>query len=143
MIEPVLLVLVGGWISIVDARDFRIPDGPVAAGLFCIVGLCFAGQLSWETSLEGFALAGGQMGLAKAAVREELGWGDVKFALFLGGLLGPAPWGLALALSLAGVLAAYFGEQAESGENPDGRYPFAPFLTAGAIAVLLAGWSAS
>ena len=138
-----ILILIGGWTSWVDAREYRIPDEMVTMGLLCAVGLCFAGAVPWRTALGGLALAGGQTGLVKAAVGDRFGWGDVKYSLALGAMLGPGAWLTALLLSAAGALASFFVGAVESRGNPKDRLPFAPFLTAGAISAFLAGGSLS
>jgi prepilin signal peptidase PulO-like enzyme (type II secretory pathway) len=141
MIVPALFILLGGYASWVDSREYRIPDETVILGLLCVVGLCFAEILSWRSSLGGFALAGGQMGLVKILVQDRFGWGDVKYALFLGGMLGPGAWMTALLFSVIGALMFFLAETTESRENLKGKLPFAPFLTAGGIAAFLTGWS--
>ena len=98
-----------------SCAQVRSPVSIVAAALVGLVPLC-----------------------ARLATRGGLGWGDVKLAVTLALLLGPAHGAAALllaaALALCGVVLGALVDRAASFEA---GFPFGPYLVAGAILALL------
>jgi leader peptidase (prepilin peptidase)/N-methyltransferase len=141
---PHLLVLFVVSIPIVisDIRSYRIPDilsvGGLAAALLLSVALSLV-QESWEPVVAGSA------GSAAAFVcffaisvlmPGKLGFGDVKFAAFLGACLGPPLWIVATFVAASSGIAAFaFASSGFRRRARDMRIAFAPFMAAGAILV--------
>lgn len=143
--DPSHLALVCAYIAVLilcaatDALAFRVPNSVTYPA---IVGALAAGALMpgadfWEV-VAGGALAGGVL-LAPALLTGGLGMGmgDVKLATFVGLALGfslVAPALLLMALG-GGAAAAFL---LLSGRRRRGDpIPYAPFISAGALAVLL------
>ena len=136
----VWLVLIGGWVSWADSRRMVVPDAAVMCGLAAVVAGCFAGTFSWAASLWGLVLATAQFGLVYLLLRGRLGLGDVKYAGFLGALLGPFAWQTALAAAAVFALLHVLIVSAMERTLFKGPVPFAPFMTAGGLTAMILFW---
>ena len=126
-------------VAAVDLRERRIPNSAVAAGL--------ALALWWAWSRGGPVLAdsllGGALGIVTLGgvwllFRGGLGMGDVKFAAVVGAFCGAAGFFLAVFVAaLLGLLTASV-LIARDRTRVRARIPFAPFLSVGGAAALLA-----
>lgn len=122
-----------------DLRGRRIPNAAVVAGL--ALAFWWAGQRGdaqlWDSLLGGalaFALFWGVWYLFRGG----MGMGDVKFASVVGAFCGAA--GFFAAVFVAAVLGLVLALVliAVDRENARAKIPFAPFLSAGGTAALLA-----
>lgn len=129
-------------VTMIDLDHFIIPDVITLPGL--VVGFftaTFILPVGWTGSLLGIALGGGILwGLAAVSPylfgKEGLGGGDIKFLSMIGAFLG---WQhVCMTLFLASCSGAMVGIGLIAFCNVErGQYlPFAPFLTAGAVASL-------
>lgn len=149
-----LVLIIGGFLglviciaaSVVDIREYRIPNRLVAIGVVLLLVILSAASLiehSWQPLLYG---VGGGLAffiayLALALISPSgMGMGDVKLAAVVGLMLGP----LGVTASFVGfytafVCGAVFGLTRillRRGELRS-RLPFAPFMTVGATVGLL------
>jgi leader peptidase (prepilin peptidase) / N-methyltransferase len=132
-----LLLLTGLPVSLSDLRTLIIPDRYIAAGaLFAAVVVIRFPELAVSTA------AGGLAGLLVfrtvwSLSRGGMGYGDVKYAAFVGAIAGLEGIFCALLIaSLSGLVAALL--LALDGRGLRRRLPFAPFLTLGGAASLIA-----
>jgi prepilin signal peptidase PulO-like enzyme (type II secretory pathway) len=132
---PVLLIFLAFALpaSIIDIRSYRIPDQLV----FPCFAVIFVFLLLFEISVLPDRLAAALLsGLFFSIIRRfarGLGMGDVKFAMLMGLCCG-LPWVCAafLIAALAGIGAILLTRRGKTQRGYP--LPFAPFLTAGAIA---------
>jgi leader peptidase (prepilin peptidase)/N-methyltransferase len=120
---------------------FRVPNVityPAAAGALLAAVLMPHGDV--REALIGGAISGGLMLIVALVTRGGLGLGDVKLAGFAGLALGGSLILSALLITAltGGLAAAYLAVRVRSRSYP---MPYAPFISAGAIAVLL--WQGS
>ena len=122
-----------------DLRERRIPNTAVAAGL--ALALCWA----WSRGepAVGDALAGGALGVLTfggvwLVFRGRLGMGDVKFASVVGAFCGSAGFFMAVFVAASLGLLAALSLIAMDRRNVRAKIPFAPFLSLGGVAALLA-----
>lgn len=126
-------------VTAADLRDRRVPNAAV------VLGLALAFWWAWEQgdvqlwdSLVGAALAFALFWCVCYFFRGRMGMGDVKFAPVVGAFCGAAGFFLAvfvaavLGLALAVALISVDREKARA------KIPFAPFLSVGGTAALLA-----
>jgi leader peptidase (prepilin peptidase)/N-methyltransferase len=124
-----------------DLMAFRVPNiltYPAAGGALLAAALMPHGDV--RQALGGGAIAGGLMLIVALVSRGGLGLGDVKLAAFAGLALGGSlilPALLITALT-GGIAAAYLAVRVRRRSYP---MPYAPFISAGALAVLL--WQGS
>jgi leader peptidase (prepilin peptidase) / N-methyltransferase len=123
--------------AVVDLAEHRIPNRLVLPTAAACAGLTLASGTGLRPLAAGLALVALLLGVSLARPAA-LGMGDVKLALLISlGLDGHAPMAVLLGLAfaaLAGVLLV-----ALRGRHAWGQaLPLAPFLTAGALAALLA-----
>lgn len=143
----IVLICVSVPASLVDLRTFRIPDILSLGG--ALVALSVAGHLSLSTrtilplasAALGYVVAFGIFAAVAAGMAGKLGFGDVKFAGFLGACLGAPLWFLAVFLAAASGLVAAVGIVAARRHLTVGRLPFAPFLAFGGIVAAVLAWS--
>lgn len=149
------MLIIGGFFglaicvaaSVIDVREYRIPNRLVAVGIGVLLTLLVAVstvEQSWQPLV--FGLAGGLAFflayLALALISPTgMGMGDVKLAAVIGLMLGP----LGVSASVVGfysafVLGAVFGlvRILVRRGGLRSRLPFAPFMTVGATLGLLA-----
>lgn len=126
--------------ALVDLAERRIPNALTYPGV--VVGLLIAvpgGGTAVASALLGVLLGGGALGVFWAISRGQLGLGDVKFAAFVGAVLGVQAMPLFLVAgtglgSLAALLLLLRGRDRRS------TFAYGPYLAAGAaFAVLLRG----
>lgn len=129
----------GVALSYLDLRERRAPDPLTLGGLS--IALIFAALEGWPAllgALSGAVLGGGVLLLARLAARGGLGFGDVKFAAFMGAVLQPRPLLLGLMASAFFALA-FAGMAFILGKLRRGsQIPFVPFLSAGALVAVIA-----
>lgn len=125
-----LILLVGGWVSWVDIREFRIPDSAIALGLSASLTATFVGLLSPSSFLAGTLTATAQMLGIRLITRDRLGLGDVKLGIFLGGILGPLRWIIAAAAASMMMLLCFMPRIISRKADKQEFVPLAPALTA-------------
>ena len=126
-------------VTAVDLRERRIPNLAVATGLALAI------WWGWSRGVPALAdcMLGGALGIVTLgavwlAFRGRLGMGDVKFAAVVGAFCGSAGFYLAaFVAALLGLLTALV-LIAMDRRNVRARIPFAPFLSIGGTAALLA-----
>ena len=133
-----VLLLTGLPVSLCDLRTLIIPDRYVAAGaLFAGVVVIRFPALALCTAvggLAGFLVFRTVWSLSRGG----MGYGDVKYASFIGAITGSDGFCFALLVaSLTGLVAALL-ILAVDGRGVRQRLPFAPFLTLGGAASLIA-----
>lgn len=136
------LLLVGIWLAIIDARTHRLPNAiiypsyGVLALLLVLYGIT-EGDWGAVGRAAAAAAATGVVYLVFAWVGS-MGMGDVKLGVLLGGALGWASWGAALAgaflgFAIAAVVAIVLLAR---GRGRKAHIAFGPYLIAGALTVL-------
>lgn len=148
-------------LSMIDVDTMRLPNGLVAIlGGVGILGVALAQALGWHAlpllelgslvpvgplvqAVAGAVLAGGLTALLALAYRfvrhrQGFGMGDIKLLVVIGLFLGPYAL---LALFAGSVLGAAYGIVASTARRLEwnARFPFGPFLAAGAVLTSLAG----
>lgn len=132
-------------VSVIDFRFMLLPDAftlpaiPVlAVGVLAAAG---AGNITWAQAGTGFVCMAGCYAILwiLAAITNGFAWGDVKLAASLGLVLGlESPYAAALGCLILPVLLSGIGAVplfiAGRGKA---RFPFGPFMAAGAMLVLL------
>lgn len=157
MSQFVLLLLVSLPAAWFDIRYFRIPDvltlgGSAAAlSIAAVLSLRYA---SWNPILSaglGLVIGFGLFVAVSVGMPGKLGFGDVKYAAFIGACIGAPLWfaavfvaamtGIVTAVGVVGAHRFRFRAGSESAtEGPNGRIPFAPFLAGGAVSASVAAW---
>lgn len=146
LLAVVPFALISAVISVIDARELRIPNkilGPAALAavpLLSLAALITGHSASLGRSAMGAALALGIYGTMHLISPASLGFGDVKFAPYLGAHLAFFSWqtwfqGLVygfLAISIVGVVVI---ARSRSGRHT--CLPFGPFMAIGALLALL------
>ena len=126
------------WVSAIDLEHRLLPDRIVLPA--AVIVLAAAAATGHGTGHAAAALAAGlALGIAVVLQPRSLGMGDAKLALLLGALLGGAVLH-ALAIGFCAVAVAALVVVAREGRAGMKRHlPLGPFLTLGALAVLLLG----
>ena len=126
-------------VTAADLRDRRIPNAAV------VLGLALAFWWAWQRgdaqlwdSLLGGALAFTLFWCVWYFSRGRLGLGDVKFAPVVGAFCGAAGFFAATFVAAALGLVLALALMAVDRANARVKIPFAPFLSAGGVAALLA-----
>jgi leader peptidase (prepilin peptidase) / N-methyltransferase len=126
--------------AVVDRAEGRLPDGLVAGTAAVPVVLVVFGIVGWPGTLVGAAVTLGPLLAVHLVSPAVIGFGDVKLAAALGGVLGVIDWrggiaALAIGSGCALLTAAATRRRA---------VPLGPGLVAGACVVLVAllalGW---
>jgi len=139
------IVLVSGWLSLIDIREHRLPNrivGPLAAGVtgwLVMLGIV-NGELDRTVSALGWGLAGFGVFLA-LNLTAGLGMGDVKYAMPVCATLGWFGWdslryaifGLALSGAVAGLVAI------SQGKGQQHRIAYGPFMAFGLVCGIVRG----
>ncbi len=140
---PGLLVALGVTLaaSVTDIRERRIPNELILIGLV-IAAAVAATSGRWLDALAGGVLGVAILTLPRLVARDAVGLGDVKLAGVVGmgvgvtgvvAVVGVAVLTAAAVMGLVGLM---------SGGRRDRSLPFAPFLAAGTLAVLMVNtWS--
>lgn len=140
------LIMVGLWLSVVDAREHRLP-GRVVRPAWVLSGACLAAAalLGGEpVRLAGMVLGGlglwALYALLRLASHDALGRGDVRLAGLLGTVLGfesgwHVLWGTVLGFAAGGMIA--LGVLALGRGRLDSRIPFGPPMMLGAAAAVV------
>ena len=139
----VLLLGIGIWISLIDAREFRIPDTHITLGFICVLLLGLLGALEPIHVLAGMAIALVQVSLIYWITKGGLGFGDVKYACFLGALLGPELWIYTGLMTGVVGLIVVMPDMIRGKMNRKGPIPFAPYLSCSALFIRMAIGSTS
>lgn len=144
-IEFVVFLLVAIPITLIDIRQFRIPDCLSLGGVAVFVAL----KLIWreqpiELVASELVLGFGVFWLIRRVTKGQIGLGDAKYSAFIAVAAGLSAWLVSLfiasviGLLCAVVLIVIFKVDRRA------RIPFAPFLTAGATLAILVenlhGW---
>lgn len=132
-IEVILFLLIALPVTIIDVREYRIPDfltfGGIAA--FILLKLLWNEQPAWTLVSEG-AVGFGVFGLIWWITRGQIGLGDAKYSAFIAVAAGFSTWFAALFIaSVVGVVTAAVLIVLFKADRTT-RIPFAPFLTVGA-----------
>lgn len=132
-------------VALADVEQGIIPDAIILPASGVALAASLPGWPAHADRLLAGVLAALVFLLIRAAAgrhygREALGLGDVKLVLFIGLALGFGPglrtlWALVAGAVLAGAVAAFLLARGRAG--PDDSIPYGPFLSAGALAVLL------
>jgi leader peptidase (prepilin peptidase)/N-methyltransferase len=142
--QPALLLalvpvaLVALEVARTDLATRRIPNRHVVVVAAVAIGAglvaWLAGSSPWPT-LGGVALAGGPVLLFHIASPAGMGFGDVKWAAALGGVVGLVGWSLALLVPLVGALLAVV----MAALTRQRHVAFAPALSLGALFAVTLG----
>ncbi|ANS70776.1 type IV peptidase [Streptomyces lincolnensis] len=143
-----LLVPAGVLLAVVDFAVHRLPD--IVTLPFAVITLALLGAATllpgtdgrWTTALLGSFALGGSYFVLFLLTPRSFGFGDVKLALALGGVLGWYGWAIVMIGTFAGYLfgALYGIALILAGRaSRTSRIPFGPFLLAGAFAGVLLG----
>lgn len=134
----VVLALAAVPITVTDIRERRIPDVFSLGALAAVLVLTLTGgrSLLWSFALPASAGAGVFLAV-RAAVRGNLGLGDVKYSALIAAALGIEGWLVAVFAASAAGLAFALTARLRGRFDPHARIPFAPFLTFGAAAAVL------
>ena len=136
------LLVVGGWLFVVDARTHRLPNRIVLPALAATLLLIAVEALLLQDatrllrSLAGALLLGGFFLLLRLISRGGMGGGDVKLAALLGAVLGWHGWtAIALGAASAFLLASLYalllmGLRRATGKT---RIAFGPWMIVGAV----------
>lgn len=143
------LMVIGGICivaSAIDLRTFILPDILTYSGAVVVLGASFAGilQVDFMQSLLGAGIGAFALWAIAAVYKlirkiDGLGFGDVKFMLMLGALVGLDY--LSIFILVASVCALVFSFIALWGKKDMSTtyIPFGPFLAAGALITYLYG----
>lgn len=136
------LLLVGGWLLVIDARTHRLPDRivlPTLAVLLVLVGIDALAADQGPASLRaliGMLVLGAFYAALRLMSRSGMGGGDVKLAAVVGLVLGWHGWqALAIGAAAAFVLGALYALGLMALRRADGatRIAFGPWMILGAI----------
>lgn len=141
------LVPVGVTLAFIDWHTTLLPTRIIAPAYFYCIGVVLIGSIStgsWallRAAAVGWAVFGGVFFLLWFIYPRGLGYGDVRLSGVLGIILGPAGWSSLLTGMYAGFLlgGVIGGGMALLKLVDRRRYPFGPFLLAGALGGLLLG----
>jgi leader peptidase (prepilin peptidase)/N-methyltransferase len=144
----VVLIGVGGWLVVVDARTHRLPNRIVLPTLACLVVLAGIDALGTGQSRDlvravlGMLILGGFYAVLRGISRAGMGGGDVKLAAVIGLVLGWHGWAsLAIGAASAFVLGALYALVLILLRRADGatRIAFGPWMIAGALLGIVLG----
>jgi leader peptidase (prepilin peptidase) / N-methyltransferase len=142
-----LLLGIGGWLLVIDARTHRLPDRivlPTLAGLLLLAlvdALATGDRAPSIRALLGMIVLGGFYALLRLLSRSGMGGGDVKLAAVIGLVLAWHGWtALAVGAASAFVLGALYalGLMALRRADRTTRIAFGPWMIIGAVLGVLA-----
>ena len=142
MLMHLVLLGVGAWLLIIDARTHRLPNRivlPMLGGVLMLViidALVRGEAASLIRAAVGMLILGGFYTVMRAASRGGIGGGDVKLAAVIGLVLGWHGWqALAIGAAPAFVLAALYALvlMALRRANRSTRIAFGPWMIIGAV----------
>ncbi|MFF7292930.1 prepilin peptidase [Microbacterium sp. NPDC008134] len=142
-----LLLGIGGWLLVIDARTHRLPDRivlPTLAGLLLLAlvdALATGDRAPSIRALLGMIVLGGFYALLRLLSRSGMGGGDVKLAAVIGVVLAWHGWtALAVGAASAFVLGALYalGLMALRRADRTTRIAFGPWMIIGAVLGVLA-----
>ncbi len=142
VLTHLVLLAIGVWLLIIDARTHRLPNRivlPTLGGalVLVIIDAVVAGA-GWPLvrALGGLLILGGFYAVMRAASRGGIGGGDVKLAAVIGLVLGWHGWQeLSVGAASAFVLAALYALalMALRRANRSTRIAFGPWMIIGAM----------
>lgn len=133
-----IFLIVALPISVWDLACRRIPDHLVAAGLLLQTANCLLSPTELPSAVAGAASGFALLWALRRLVRRGMGLGDVKFAGFVGSIVGVRDLCLALFVASAAALVVALAARFVNRDGQSGKIPFAPFLTLGGLTPLLA-----
>lgn len=142
-----MLLGIGGWLLVIDARTHRLPDRivlPTLAGLLLLAlvdALATGDRAPSIRALLGMIVLGGFYALLRLLSRSGMGGGDVKLAAVIGLVLAWHGWtALAVGAASAFVLGALYslGLMALRRADRTTRIAFGPWMIVGAVLGVLA-----
>lgn len=122
-------------VSFFDLKERRAPDLLTLGGLVTVLAMsCTGGWGGVLPTVGGAVLGAGVLFLARVATNKGLGWGDIKYAAFLGAILQPRL--LLACLFMSAIFTLLFcGIAYIAGKfKRQTKIAFAPFLAVGAFA---------
>lgn len=137
-----MLLGIGGWLLVIDARTHRLPDRivlPTLAGLLLLAlvdALATGDRAPSIRALLGMIVLGGFYALLRLLSRSGMGGGDVKLAAVIGLVLAWHGWtALAVGAASAFVLGALYslGLMALRRADRTTRIAFGPWMIVGAV----------
>lgn len=144
----IVLIGIGGWLIVIDARTHRLPNRIVLPTFACLLVLgmtdaLVAGQgASFVRALLGMVILGGFYAVLRVISRAGMGGGDVKLAAVIGLVLGWHGWqALAIGAAAAFVLGALYALALILLRRADGatRIAFGPWMIVGALIGVVLG----
>jgi len=147
IIAHALLLVVGLWLLVIDARTHRLPHVIVlptlAASLLAVIleALLLHDATRLLRALAGMALMGGFYLVLRLISRGGMGGGDVKLAAVLGVVLGWHGWSpLAVGIAATFLLAALYALTLMALRRATGatRIALGPWMILGAILAIAA-----
>ncbi|WP_067200667.1 prepilin peptidase [Microbacterium sp. XT11] len=148
VLAHLVLLAIGTWLLIIDARTHRLPNRIVLPTLAAVlVAAATDAALTGSAAallraLAGLLVLGGFFTLLRIVSRAGLGGGDVKLAALLGFVLAWHGWQeLAIGAASAFVLAALYALVLLALRRADGetRIAFGPWMIMGAVIGIAAG----
>ncbi|MFJ4252203.1 prepilin peptidase [Microbacterium sp. NPDC090003] len=142
-----VLLGIGGWLLVIDARTHRLPDRivlPTLGGLLLLAlvdALATGDRAPSIRALLGMIVLGGFYALLRLLSRSGMGGGDVKLAAVIGLVLAWHGWtALAVGAASAFVLGALYavGLMALRRADRTTRIAFGPWMIVGAVLGVLA-----
>ena len=137
-IEFVVFLLIALPITVIDIREYRIPDllSLGGAALFVAMKLVWKEQPPVHLALQLF-VGFGVFWLTWWFTKGQIGLGDAKYSAFIAVAAGLPAWLLSLLVAAAtGLVCAAVLVVLLKGDR-HARIPFGPFLTAGATVAIL------
>lgn len=125
-------------ICVWDIARMRIPDPLVAAGVLLEAASCLLSPEEIPSAAAGAVCGFALLWAVRRLVPDGMGFGDVKFAAFVGAMAGIRDLCLALFVASAGGLIVALAVRLLDRTETSRRIPFAPFLTLGGLVSLLA-----
>jgi leader peptidase (prepilin peptidase)/N-methyltransferase len=144
----VVLLGIGGWLVMIDARSHRLPNRIVLPTLASLVAIAVIDAALTARSdqlirgLVGMLVLGGFYAVLRLISRSGMGGGDVKLAAVIGLILGWHGWQqLAVGAASAFVLGSLYALALILLRRADGatRIAFGPWMIAGAVVGVLLG----
>ncbi|WP_435745777.1 prepilin peptidase [Microbacterium sp. PMB16] len=144
----VVLLGIGGWLTVIDARTHRLPNRIVLPTLVSLIALVLIDAVATGRSGQliravlGMLILGAFYAVLRLISRSGMGGGDVKLAGVIGLVLGWHGWQeLAVGAASAFVLGALYALVLILLRRADGatRIAFGPWMIAGALVGVILG----